>query len=119
MFLCEVAVEDDPAVAEGIGVAGFEAPVAVFCRGEVGEEVAAAIGGVGPDAERFGVIVVVGMGEHDGAAVVVAERALDDAPAGGGSVGVSPVFVFGGEDFAVVAVPFGSGAPAEAAVSVG
>ena len=30
LFGCEMAVEDDPAVAEGVGVAGFEEPVAVF-----------------------------------------------------------------------------------------
>src|ERR1700684_796221 len=114
-----MAVEDDPAIAEGVRAAGVEDPVAVFGRGEVGEEVAAAVGGIRPDAEGFGVVVVVWMGEHGHSAVIVAEGALDDAPAGGGSVCVAAVHSFGGEDFAVVAVPFGGGAPAEAAVAVG
>lgn len=51
MFFCEVAIEDDPAVSEGIGVAWLEAPVTVFRWREVGEGVAAAVGGVRPDAE--------------------------------------------------------------------
>ena len=29
-FFCEVAVEDDPAVVQGVGMAGFEEPVAIF-----------------------------------------------------------------------------------------
>jgi len=118
LFFCEMAVEDDPAVAEGVGVAGFEEPVAVFGWGEVGEEVTAAVGAVGPDAEGFGVVVVGGVGEQGGAAEGGAQGALDDAPAGFGIVGVAAVFSFGGEDLAIVAVPFGRRAPAEAAVAV-
>lgn len=115
----EVAVEDDPAIAESVRAAGVEDPVSVFGRGVVGEEVAAAVRGIRPDSQRFGVIEIVRMGKHGDATVIIAESALDDAPAGFAVIGVAAIHSFGGEDFAVVAVPFGGGAPAEAAVAIG
>jgi hypothetical protein len=65
------------------------------------------------------VVVIERVGEHDYSAEVFTQGALHDAPASSSAVGVAAVHSFGGKDFAVIAVPFGGGAPAEAAVAIG